>query len=541
MQINKRLIALVLATGTLLAGIVPGTIDAKQDPVFADGGDLVGSTNGMSFGPDGTLWVANVFGQTITQIDPDSGEILSRLTPADGVLFPDDLVVASNGDIYWTSIATNSVWKKPAGGAAFAIAGLNSANPIVLSDDESRLFAAGCYGAPPANNDVVEIDPINGGVINTLRSGVPGCASNGMSWNDGYLYAPQPFEDRILRIDQNTGDVTTATDGYAVPIGTAFDSHGDLYALAQGVGEVVRVDLSNPDTFNNRTVIAEIPFGWADNIAINAEDRIFISSASDSTVLEVLPGGALRTVVPGQFQMTLGVNVIGDTVYSTHSSGIVAYDRKSGVQTGHYRSPFGVGNFPFTLSTSRWGDDLVLMSIFDGGIHLWDPVANVPLASGLLPGPVDAEPFGDGLLVTTIGGDIFLVDDQLVPTGVVASIPGVTGVAVDGDDVYVSNHTNGTVLQIIAEGETLAAPLVVADGLAGPEGLDVSHNWLYVVEGASGTVTRTHLESGKRTTVGSGLGFQLPVFFPFGLFNDVTVDHNDVYVNAEGDNVVYRF
>ncbi|MGB5758996.1 MAG: hypothetical protein WBM50_18930, partial [Acidimicrobiales bacterium] len=340
----------------------------QHDPVFAEGGVLAGSTNGISFAPDGTLWVANVLGATITQIDPDSGEILSRLTAADGVLFPDDVIVGSDNTIYWTDIGLGTVFKKPSGLPAYPLlaipGGLNSANPLTLSDDGSRLFAAGCYGGAPANNSFVEIDPdldgdfVSVGIINVLRENVPGCASNGMSWNDGALYAPQPFTDEILRLDPEQGAdqvPVVVTSGFKVPIGTAFDSNGDLYSLAQGVGEVVRVDLDNPDTANNREVIAEIPVGWADNIAINAEDRIFISSASDSAIVEVLANGELRTVVPGLFQLPLGVAVIGSTLYTSSFSGLVSFDRRRDELKSQFRAAFGVSPYPSTTSVVAWG------------------------------------------------------------------------------------------------------------------------------------------------------------------------------------------
>ena len=545
---RKKIITCLLAAGTLLSAGLTQSVEAKQDPVFADGGVLAGSTNGLSFGPDGTLWVANVFGSTITQIDPESGAIISQLTAADSVFFPDDVIVASNGDIYWTEIALGNVFKKPVGEPAFPLLpglfvtpGLNSANPLTLSDDETRLFAAGCYGAPPLNNDFVEIDPVNGGIVNTLRSNVEGCASNGMSWNEGFLYAPQPFEDSILRIDPDNGDIEVVTEDWPVPIGTAFDSQGDLYALAQGVGEVVKIDIDNTDTQNNRTVIAEIPVAWADNIAINDDDRIFISSATDSSISEVLADGSLRTVVPGQFQLTLGVNVIGDILYSTHPSGIVSYDRRTGELIDHYRAAFGVSGFPFALSSVVWGDNLVLMSAFNGDIVLWDPVANEPLADGLLPGPIDAQPFENDLIVTTATGEIFRVDESFTVLDVVANVPGSTGLAAKGGDVWVADHPNGTVLQIIDDGVTLEEPVVAFGDLAGPEGLDIRNNRLFVVEGASGTLTSIHLKSGKRKTVGTDLGFQAPFFFAFGYLNNVTVARNDIYVNADRANVIYEF
>ena len=542
---GARTIACTLTVGAVLVAGVAQPAAAKKDPVFADGGVLAGSTNGISFAPDGTLYVANVFGATITQIDPDSGDVLSRLTAADGVIFPDDVIVADDGTIYWTDIALGAVYKKPEGGQAFPVVapgGLNSANPLTLSDDGKRLFAAGCYGGP--DNSFVEIDPVNGGIANTIFGPVADCASNGMAWNDGFLYAPQPFEDAVWRVDPDVagGDPTAVTEGWSVPIGTAFDSSGDLYAVAQGVGEVVRIDLDDPDTANNRTVIAEIPVGWADNIAINDEDRIFISSAADSTIAEVLANGELRTVVPGQFQMTLGVNVIGDTLYTTNSSQIVGYDRKSRETTSVFRAAFGVSDYPFALSSVAWGNNLVLMSAFAGTTTLWDPVNNVPIAEAPVPlFPIDGQPFEGDLILTTANGEIVRVSDDLTPIGdPIANVPGATGIAASRGDVYVAS-LDGSIVQIIDSGRDLAAPVEVISDLAAPEGIDIRGNRIYVVEGATETLTSVHLKSGKRKTIATDLGLQATLLLPYGYLNNVTVDRNDIYVNADRANVIYEF
>lgn len=544
--VMRRMIRTALAlfgASALFITAVAQPADAKKDPVFTEGGVMAGSTNGISFAPDGTLYVANVFGATITQIDPDSGEILSRLTAADGVFFPDDVFVADDGTIYWTEIAIGLVYKKPVGQPAFPLAELNSANPLVLTDT-NRLFAAGCYGGP-AGNSFVEIDPVMGGIVNTLFGPVDDCASNGLSWNDGFLYSPQPFKDQIWRIDPDTGAAEVVTSGWSVPIGTAFDAAGNLYALAQGDGEVVRVDLTNPNTESNRTVLAEIPVGWADNIAVNDQGRIFISSASDATIAEVLDNGELRIVVPGQFQMTLGVNVIGDTLYTTNSSQIVGFDRKTHEQTSNFRAPFGFG-YPFALSSIAWGDNLVLMSAFNGDIVLWDPVNNVPITTGPVNVfPVDGQPFDGNLIVTTASptGEIYRLGPDLAPIGVVASVPNATGIAARGDDVFVADHLNGTIVQIIDDGWDLATPVVVISDLNAPEGIDIKGNVMYIVEGGSQTLTSVQLVSGHRKTIATDLGLQapLPFLFPYGWLNNVTVDHNDIYVNADRSNIIYEF
>lgn len=68
---------------------------------------------------------------------------------------------------------------------------------------------------------------------------------------------------------------------------------------------------------------------------------------------------------------------------------------------------------------------------------------------------------------------------------------------------------------------------------------------MYVVEGGSETLTSIHLKSGKRKTIATDLGLQEPVVpdvFPFGFFNNVTVDkNNNIYVNADRRNVISGF
>jgi hypothetical protein len=422
--------------------------------------------------------------------------------------------------------------------------GLNSANPLTLNDDETRLWAAGCYGGDPGNS-FVEVDLNGAGIINVLRENIPGCASNGMSWHDGFLYAPQPFTGEILRLDPELGAdqvPEVITSGFAVPIGTAFDSEGVLHSLAQGVGEVVTIDIDNPGP-DNRTVIAEIPVGWADNIAISDDDRVFISSASDSTIVEVLPGGALRTVVPGQFELPGGVAVIGNTLYTANLGQVIGWNRKTREQTSIFRAAFGTTLFPPTTSVVAWGENLLVMSALSGQVMIWDPVANTPVTQNVLASPTDAQPFGDGLLVTqgTPSGEIVRMSADLSETEVIASVPGATGLARRGNDVYLSDNNDGEVLRIIHNGEVLATPDVVFTGLDAPEGIDIKGNTMYVVEAGAQQLTSIDMKTGARATIATDLGLMVPTLFAIGWFNDVTVAGHDIYVNADRRNVIYEF
>ena len=56
------------------------------------------------------------------------------------------------------------------------------------------------------------------------------------------------------------------------------------------------------------------------------------------------------------------------------------------------------------------------------------------------------------------------------------------GLAVHGGDLYVADRS-GTILQVLDDGERIDPPRVVADGLAGPEGIAAGEDGtLYVVE-----------------------------------------------------------
>lgn len=214
---SKIIVAVAVATA-LAGGILAGPVDAKDgghghhrqhDPIFAEGGPIAGSANGISFDSEDNLYIASVFGSTITRIDPDTGEILEQLTAADSVFFPDDVVIDTSDDtLYWTDIALGAIGKKPVGQPAQFLVppfGLPGANPLVLSDDGSRLFAAGCY-QPTAS--LVEIDPVTGWVDNLAFD------------SQDRLFVSSASDGGVVEVDVADGSVRTVVPGtFTMPLG----------------------------------------------------------------------------------------------------------------------------------------------------------------------------------------------------------------------------------------------------------------------------------------------------------------------------------
>jgi sugar lactone lactonase YvrE len=552
--VGKTVTAPSRVCGVTLAAVsavflLAGSAAAQNARVLVQGAPLVGGANGLAFDADGHLVVTNVFGATISTLDPETGEILEQLGAADLVFFPDDVTIGADGSLYWTDTALGTVLRRMPGGPSFPLVPFTSfpsANPLALSDD-GRLFFAQCYLAPPGTNGIFEVDPSGSGTTHAIRTGDLGCASNGMDWWEGALYAPRVFEGRVVQVDIDSGALTDVTTGWGVPTGVAFDSHGAPHAVNQANGEVVRIDLGNPDRANNREVLAQLPFGWLDNLAFDANDRLFVSSFSDGAVLEVLPGGALRTVSPGGLIVPMGLAILGDTIYTGNPATLNGYNTTTGDEVSLTRSVFGFGPLPPATSVAAWNGDVVVMSAISGDLVVWDPETGSPVLGTQFALPLDAEPFQGDLIVSEFGtGNVVRASgSDLSAREVLATLTLAGGLAASEDDLYVSDSGTGEVLQLVADGAVLDPPKTVASGFLLPEGLALRSggNNLLVVDGAAQTLVEVNLRSGNVKTIATELGFQAPIpgVSPAGWFNDVDVDADGaMYVNGDRANVIHK-
>lgn len=537
-----------LAAASMLL-LVAGVASGQSARILVQGAPLVGGANGMFFDADNDLYVTNVFGQTISRLDPETGEILEQLGAADLVFFPDDVRVGADGSLYWTDPGLGTVLRRLPGGLSFPLvgfAGFPNANPLTLSDD-GRLFFAQCYNAPPQTNGIFELDPDGSMATRDIRTGDLGCASNGMDWWDGALYAPRVFEGRVVRVDVDTGALSDVTVGWGFPTGVKFDSQGRLHAVNQGNGEVVRIDRDDPDLAGNRELLAQLPAGWLDNLAFDANDRLFVSSFSDGAVLEVLPGGGLRTVSPGGLMLPIGLALLGDTLYTGNPATLSGFDTRTGEAVSVVRSVFGLGPLPPATGVATWNGAVVVLSGFAGDVVVWDPVSQAPVLATRFGLPVDAQAFQGDLVVSELatGNVVRASAPDLASREVLATLTLAAGLAATDDDLYASDAGTGEVLQIIADGQVLDPPRTVASGFGLPEGIALRSggNHLLVVDGLAQTLVEVNLRSGSAKTIAKDLGFQTPIpgVTPIGWFNDVDVDATGaIYVNADRANAIYK-
>ena len=171
---------------------------SSEIKIIATGASLAGA-NGMSFGPDGNLYVASVLGSSITVLNPESGKIIKVYGETEGVIGPDDVDFASDGSWYWTSIMTGEVAGFNKEGKKIIAAQLTpGVNPITFSNN-NRLFVSQCF----FGSNLYEVDPSGIKKPRLISDSLgPSCGLNGMDWGpDNRLYGPRWFNNQVVSFD----------------------------------------------------------------------------------------------------------------------------------------------------------------------------------------------------------------------------------------------------------------------------------------------------------------------------------------------------
>ena len=514
----------------LVLVLVVGCAEEPPPPleveVLASGANISGA-NGIHFSPDGRLYVASVIGSELIVLDPESGEVLERLT--DGIDGPDDVAFNAAGDFYWTSILTGEVAGITAAGERITAATLTpGVNPLTFSDD-GRLFVSQCF----FDDKLFEVDPAGVEAPRLISDQLgPGCGLNGMDWGpDGRLYGPRWFQNQIVSFDVDAGDMRVEATGFNVPAAVKFNSEGVLHVLDTGAGSVVRI------ADGKQSVVAVLEPGL-DNFAFDANDRLFVSSFVDGTVWRVEADGSMTELQPGGMahpgaiaarKTEAGIELL---VADLHA--LRGFDRE-GNALWTERNVLGVGELGSVLSVATDGDNLIFSAFTDANVRIWNPQRRRTMARiDNLQMPVSAIRYGELLLVAEHGsGQVKVVNGANGLSQMASGLQAPTDLLTDGDRLWVSDRAAGTVLQIGAGGKRIQ-PVLVAEDLIAPEGLSLWRDRVLVREGESG---RVYLLGGEvpelLVTLGAGSPPASDAQPPAMVLNDITVVGDVLYGTNE--------
>lgn len=421
-------------------------------------------SNGIAFGPDGRLHVAEFLAGRISAVDLTTGEV-DVVVPAGGVVqSPDDLAFGVDGSMYITDLVPGRVWRRtPLGEFTLVSDEVKVPNGIAFAGN--RLFV----NEMRPGGRLLELFP-DGGAPVELTGDLP--MGNAMQLGpDGYLYYPHMLTGEVHRISPDGGTPELVADGVEFPVAVRFDRDGVLLILSSGPsGDITRI---SPD--GQRQVVTTGVFGL-DNCAVDSDNRVYVSSYASGGIAEVHPDGRLRQIVPQGLVGPYGVTV--DSSGTVHAA-------------DHYRVA-GDRAVRFTHGIVADGDELHTTSQY-GEVRTGSRVRAKDLRC-----PLGIAVRDDGALVVaeTGAGRVIAIDADDVITVVADGFAEPVDVAFDAEQRCYVSDSQGTVYRI---GER---PVPIAHGLVSPQGLAVRGDELFVVEAGRRHLLAISLTTGEIKSVG---------------------------------------
>jgi sugar lactone lactonase YvrE len=380
----------------------------------------LGGANGMTFGPDGRLYVTQVFGSQVTAIDVETGahDVFSPL--GSGIAGPDDAIFGADGTMYATEPMFGRVTARGADGSYRVVrADLPAANGCTMDHARQRLF----IDEFRPGGRLLEVDPAGSAAPRVLLEDLAGPNAPAMG-PDGRLYFPQVFADEIWCYDLDTGEARLVAGDLPRPTAVKFDSRGRIVTSVAGAGLIVAIDLET----GAQEVLAEVPLG-IDNVSVGPDDRIFVSHFVDGRVAEETAGRQRVLSAPG---------LLGPHGLAIADDGTILF--ADGLSTG---------------------------VVVDGGAERRHRllVDQPTLAIGVAP-------FAGGTVVLGATGELLRYAgdgaDGAEPAVLASGLLGATAVRVDGDRLLVAERATGRITAVAADGSTST----LLDGLAAPASVD---------------------------------------------------------------------
>ena len=270
------------------------------------------------------------------------------------------------------------------------------------------------------------------------------------------------------------GDLTTSA-GLSRPVAVAAGTEG-AYVAEAGAGRVTRLA-------DGRQIATGLqsPQG----VAVGSDGTVYIADAGAGRVLRVRPDGATTAVDLGQFNRPSGVAVAPDgTVYVAETGAnrirAVAPDGTTVTVADHLASPLGVALGP------------------DGAVYVADTLDNRVVR--VVPG---------GAMETVVGSDPDPCDGPLSPPTGVAVAPDGTLYVADAGNHRVRRVSTAGVITTVAgtgvEGDGPDTGRAISAALRFPTGVAVDGDDLLITDSENGKVRRVDAAAGDPTARGERL------------------------------------
>ncbi|GAA2354354.1 SMP-30/gluconolactonase/LRE family protein [Saccharopolyspora halophila] len=488
-------------------------------------------SNGVVFGPDGLLYVAQFLAGQISAVDITTGRVEVVVPPTGPARAPDDLAFGADGSMYVADITPSRVWRRsPDGEFSLLSEEVRAPNGITCVGD--RLFVNEMF----PRGRVLELPPDRAPVV--LAEGL--ALGNAMQRGpDGLLYYPHMITGQVWRVGLDGGDAEQVAAEVHEPVAVRFDREGVLHVLSRGEeGIVTRID---PDT--GRREVTRTGVAGMDNAAFDRENRMLVSSFAS---------GGITAIEAKRARAVVGRGLNGPY-------GVAADERGRVYAADHFRLAFDELSTDGLLQ-QRVGGSCHDLAVTEGAVHVtstqgevrtFDPATgSVRTRASELSEPLGVAVLGDALVVAESGSGRVLRIDAGDERSVLAELVRPVGVATDAQQrCYVTDEGRGVVVEVTENGvET------IVDELDRPQGVVVVDHELFVLEvGARRLLsvspsTRASRVEAENLAVGTPPGIErenpppstFPPSRPRAFAGLAATPEGDLLLSASGEGTVQR-
>ena len=484
--------------------------------------------NGIQFGPDGRLHVAQAMGSQVTAIDTVTAALDHIAPNGKAIIGPDDVAFDADGNLYATEVMSARVSRRRPDGRVDIVADqLPSANGVTvfrsrLFIDEhrpgGRLFELYPDGSRPPRLIADDLDGPN------ALAGGP----------DGKLYFPLVPRGEIWRVDPESGRLEKVTDGLLFPTACKFSPSGELLSPQAGNGEVAKIDT----TTGRWQVIARVRPG-IDNLAIDRAGRLFLSHYVDGGVAEVSTDGGSRerVLVPPGWVGPWGIACDpSGTALVVDGLSLAALDTRGRIS--HIGSPLDKSAPRFVRAVAPGNPGEMLMTTARGDVLRYQVATGRTRLQAQKLGELKGLCAGSGdqvFAVRASDGAILAIDGSGHAQVLVSGLNHPTDVIGVGAALYVSEAGAGRVARI-QDGTVTTA----IGGLGNPRGLAYADDQLHVLDrGRRAVLAQPVADGGECVVIAENLpvGATCPLDFAGGLSID---PRGGLLIAADGEGSVLR-
>lgn len=494
--------------------------------------------HGLAVDQQGRLLAGSVVGNSIYQVDRETGEASVLVGPDEGQA--DDIAIGPNGEMAWTGFYLGKIMYRKNDDAPIRVLaeGLPGINSIAFNQKTGQLYASQVF----LGDALWEIDP-DGEQAPRLISKDMGGFNGFEVGSDGWLYGPLWFKGVVAKINPADGQVETVGDGFGTPAAVNFDSKGNLYVVDTLTGKLMRV---NPETGDSE-MVAQLSTAL-DNLAIDAKDTIYVSNMADNSIQQIEPKtGEVKMVISGELAVPAGTALSedGKKLYVADIFAFRAVDTGTGAVTDIRRAHGSDAEYPVAVNLGK--DALLLTSFSTGTLHLIDRADNstIAMVHGLN-APSDAVELDDGSILVSEMGSGSLVhlsgDDLKTKRTLAEGLHGPVQMIRARDGQVYLTEVAGFLTRVDPNTGEITR---LAKDLKMPEGLAQAADGSFVIaETAAKRLIQLDATTGEKTILATDLPIGYPAgpgMPPSGIPTGVEVAADGtLYFTSDVDNGLYR-